>query len=109
MDALSSGAAPAVSTDAGAKAIGSYLDGLGGASNALTGGGMTSYLDTVSSGGTAIGSAPAVKSYLDALAAPSSPAAAAPAAPSAPVIKGYLDALASGTAQEDSPGAGIMR
>mmetsp|Transcript_7943 Transcript_7943/g.13503 ORF Transcript_7943/g.13503 Transcript_7943/m.13503 type:complete len:470 (-) Transcript_7943:198-1607(-) len=101
MDALSTGAAPAASTTAGASAIGNYLDALA-TNSALSGGaGFGSYLDSVGGGGSAIGSAPAVKSYLDNLTT------GAAAAPSTPAVQSYLEDVSSGAAATPTSGAGI--
>jgi len=102
LDALSSGAAPAASTKAGASAIGNYLDALA-SNSALSGGaGFASYLDSVGGGSSsAIGSAPAVKSYLDNLTT------GAAAAPSTPAVQSYLEDVSSGAAAAPTSGAGI--
>jgi hypothetical protein len=94
MEAVSTGAAE--SSVAGAKAIGSYLDALGNAASQRSGGpGIQSYLSSVTSssslqGGSglktyqdSVGSAPAVKNFLDALSS------GAVSAPSAPAVASY--------------------
>jgi len=115
LGALATGDAPAASVAAGAEVIGNYLDNISRSQpSQIDGAGIPSYLDSVGSGASSpAASAPAVKSFLDALSgsatAPvTSSSPAPPAAPSAPVMKDYLDALQNGSAVEDSPGAGIF-
>eukprot|EP00970_Alexandrium_tamarense_P016403 scaffold6493_cov217-Alexandrium_tamarense.AAC.1 len=91
MEALTTGDAPAESTNAGAKAIGGYLDNLASVASARMGGaGITSYLDSVSGNSAIGGSANAVKGYLDDLTSGQA------VAPSAPAVQNLVNDVSSG-------------
>jgi hypothetical protein len=100
---------------------GAYLEALGNSNNAPTGGGMTSYLDSVPQN-SAVGGA-GITSYLDSMGvpAPYTPPAApvqafnppVPAAPSTPAVNSavnggnYMDNLAASNSAGAPTGAGI--